>query len=162
PTKVSSKLPNDLQEKLTTFYENINQSRRNNNFDLSCIANLDETSIFLICVIPTGFIFIVQPLDVSINKPFKESLRNKWRIWMTAGNHKFTKKRNMKKPEHDLMYHWIMEAWSDISPETIIKSFKKCGISNALDGSENELIRRDKDNNEHIFVIFNNENENSE
>ncbi|CAG8613511.1 10234_t:CDS:2 [Dentiscutata erythropus] len=194
----------DLQEKLSAFYENINQSRRNNNFDLSCIANLDETSIFfnmvgaltldlcaesqrrsllildsfkehitdsvkneiqkantILGIIPRGLIYIVQPLDVSINKPFKNRLRDKWRVWIAVREHIFTKTGNIKKPEPDLMCHWIMEAWNDISPEIIVKSFKRYRISNALDSLENELIEKGEDNNEHV-VIFNNENENKE
>ncbi|CAG8679135.1 1358_t:CDS:1, partial [Dentiscutata heterogama] len=61
---------------------------------------------------------------------------------MAVGEYRFTKTRNIKKPEQDLMYHLIMEAWNDILPEIIIKSFKKCRISNALDDSKNELIGR--------------------
>ena len=33
-----------------------------------------------------------------------------------------------------------MEAWAS-TPEIIIKSFKKCGISNVLDGTEDGLIQ---------------------
>ncbi|CAG8828214.1 966_t:CDS:2, partial [Dentiscutata erythropus] len=47
----------------------------------------------------------VQPLDVSINKPFKDRLREKWNMRMNVGEYKFTKKGNMKKPEYDIMYN---------------------------------------------------------
>jgi len=33
-----------------------------------------------------------------------------------------------------------MEAWNSIPAEITVKSFGKCGISNALDGSENGSI----------------------
>lgn len=33
-------------------------------------------------VIPGGMTSMVQPLDVAINKPFKDRMRNKWQEWM--------------------------------------------------------------------------------
>jgi hypothetical protein len=35
---------------------------------------------------------------------------------------------------------WIKQSWSTVREDIIDKSFKKCGISNALDGSEDHLI----------------------
>ncbi|CAG8540360.1 23356_t:CDS:2, partial [Gigaspora margarita] len=41
------------------------------------------------------------------------------------------------------------EVWNDISAEIIIKLFKKCGISNKLDGTEDDLLYdSDKENSE--------------
>jgi hypothetical protein len=45
-TKVSQKLPKDLHEKLCSFHEYIHSLQNNNNFERSCIANMDETPIF--------------------------------------------------------------------------------------------------------------------
>lgn len=35
---------------------------------------------------------------------------------------------------------WILTAWGRISSESIVNGFKKCCISNALDGSENDIL----------------------
>jgi hypothetical protein len=35
-----------------------------------------------------------------------------------------------------ILLDMIVSAWADISPETVKKSFLRCGISNSLDGSE--------------------------
>ena len=41
-------------------------------------------------VIPGGLTSLVQPLDVSLNKPFKDRLREKWMTWMMSGEKTFT------------------------------------------------------------------------
>ena len=38
-----------------------------------------------IAVIPGGLSSIVQPLDVCLNKPFKDHFRSKWSEWMLEG-----------------------------------------------------------------------------
>ncbi|CAG8791929.1 7518_t:CDS:2, partial [Dentiscutata erythropus] len=99
-------------------------------------------------VIPGGLMSLVQVLDVSINKPFKDHLCERWRNWMANGEFQPTKGENFKKPTCNLMYQWIVEAWEDIPTKIIEKSFKKCGISNELDGSEDYLIHSEEKNDE--------------
>jgi hypothetical protein len=36
----------------------------------------------------------------------------------------------------------VTAAWKAIPDSIIVRSFKKCGISNALDGSEDDIIWR--------------------
>ena len=36
------------------------------------------------------------------------------------------------------MCEWVKRSWDDIRPEIIVKPIKKCGISNALDDTEND------------------------
>lgn len=38
---------------------------------------------------------------------------------------------------------WIADAWASIPEELVSRSFKKCGISNALDGSEDDFLWED-------------------
>jgi hypothetical protein len=35
---------------------------------------------------------------------------------------------------------WIITAWQYISPEVIVKGFKKCYISNAVDDTDGECL----------------------
>jgi len=93
-----------------------------------------------LAIIPGGLTSIVQPLDVCLNKPFKDRLRAKWNIWMSSGQFTYTKGGNLRKPEYNIICKWILEAWAEIPQEMIVKSFKKCGISNAMDGSEDDLF----------------------
>ena len=59
---------------------------------------------------------------------------------MSHGDFELNKGGNLKKPQYNLICKQILEVWKDIPSEMIIKSFKKCGISNALDGTEDDLL----------------------
>ena len=41
------------------------------------------------------------------------------------------------------MLRWIKRSWSEIPAEMVRKSFKTCGISNALDGTEDDEVYAD-------------------
>ncbi len=92
-------------------------------------------------VIPKACTSVMQPLDVSINKAFKTQLRLLWSMHM----HRKLQAKESTRPTKSLILSWIWTAWSAIHPNIIIKSFKKCGISNALDGSEEKLTSIDWD-----------------
>ena len=51
-----------------------------------------------------------------------------------------TKGGNQRAPPMTLYLDWVVDAWEGLSRELIEKSFKSCGITNALDGSEDDLI----------------------
>ena len=38
---------------------------------------------------------------------------------------------------------WVLAAWKAIPESIIVRSFKKCCISNALDGSEDDILWED-------------------
>ena len=40
---------------------------------------------------------------------------------------------------------WVKNSWQRFKSETIVKSLKKCGISNALDGSEDDILYEESD-----------------
>ena len=35
---------------------------------------------------------------------------------------------------------WVLEAWRDLPDEMVARSFKKCGISNSTDGTEDDML----------------------
>ena len=89
---------------------------------------------------------MLQPLDVSINKPMKAALCQKWNAWISGDDHSFTNTGKMRKPELPTICTWIVEAWQELDPEITIQSFKKCTISNALDRSEDNIVWQDNTN----------------
>ena len=41
------------------------------------------------------------------------------------------------------MTKWIHKAWQSIPTETVVNSFKKCGISNSMDSTEDDSLYSD-------------------
>jgi hypothetical protein len=45
-----------------------------------------------------------------------------------------------------MLVEWILTAWGRISSKSIVAGFKKCCISNALDGTEDYFLWQDVEN----------------
>ena len=95
-------------------------------------------------IIPGGLTSMCQPLDVSLNKPFKLGIKKRWSQWMETGEHTFTVTGRQRAPTIDVLCQWVKESWDEVKLEIVIKSFRKCGISNALDGTEDDDIFADE------------------
>ena len=46
----------------------------------------------------------------------------------------------IKKPSYSLVANWVKDSWDAIDPNMIKRSFKCCGISNNINGLEDDLI----------------------
>lgn len=84
--------------------------------------------------VPAGCTSLLQPADVFWNRPFKANLRRAWEVFMRKGEK--TPKGNLRKPSRQDALNFVSEAWAAVTTDTVVRSFKGCGISNALDGSE--------------------------
>lgn len=96
-------------------------------------------------VIPGGCTSKLQPCDVSWNKPLKDLFRDMYDQWVLEGQVELTRGGNRKQPDRIQILKWIKEAWSSITPELIRKSFRVTGISLEMDGSQDDLLFAEND-----------------
>lgn len=106
-------------------------------------------------IIPGGMTSKLQVLDVAVNKLFKDNLRKQYNAWLLGGDHPLTPTGKIKKPSIVTIAEWIKTSWEKIPSETIIKGFKRCCITNNLDGSEDDVLWQNE-------VIDSSRNENHE
>ena len=74
---------------------------------------------------------LVQPADVSWNKPFKALYTELYEAWLadpTRGSD-VTAAGNPRAPSRIKMVEWIKEAWAQIPLDVIKASFNACGIT---------------------------------
>jgi len=93
-------------------------------------------------LIPPWCTCLVQPLDVVFNAPFKCMVDDLATSHMQEHLDDYVHGNYSTKDRRVLLTKWIGEAWEKTcaDKEMVIIAFKKCGISVAIDSSEDEEI----------------------
>ena len=103
-------------------------------------AHLEKQTKSYMCLIPGGLTSQLQPADLSWNKPFKTAYRELYNEWMASGENRSLLVGILKLLTSFFVSSRVTTAWATVSSETIISSFKNCGISVETDVSEDAQI----------------------
>ena len=57
----------------------------------------------------------------------------------------YTPSGKKQAPSKEIVLRWIDRAWREIPVDLITRSFKSCGINNALDGTEDDAVWDDEE-----------------
>ena len=85
---------------------------------------LQNKSILLIIVLP-GCTSRVQPLDVSMNKPFEHAVREQFEKHLSENLHLYTENKLPVSERRALTTKWVAEGWEKVSRNKEI--IKRCG-----------------------------------
>ena len=70
--------------------------------------------------------------------------------WMMSGEKTFTPGGQLRAASLVTVCQWVKESWQELSKEMVERSFKKCGISNALDGTEDDLVWEEEEDSSQV------------
>jgi transposase-like protein len=97
-------------------------------------------------IIPGGYTGKLQPMDVGINKPFKNYICNNYIDWMKDNGH--------AKPTREIVATWISNAWEKLTQTICTNSFRGAGYlgeirsRNVAENFDGEDDNNDGDNND--------------
>ena len=104
-------------------------------------AELERINAFP-AIIPGGCTSKAQPLDVVINKPYKDKIRKLWTLFMQDRQAQAKDRLSLVGPSRQDVTGWMEGAQNALQQTAYIsKSFKVTGISTALGGAEDHMIR---------------------
>jgi len=72
-------------------------------------------------------------------------MHEEWTKWIETPTHHVTLAGRLIRPSISDVCEWVKNSWQRVKSETIVKSLKKCGISNALDGSGDDILYEEID-----------------
>ena len=72
-------------------------------------------------------------------------MHEEWAKWTEAPTHHVTPAGRVKQPSISNVCEWVKNSWQRVESETIVKSFKRGGINNAQNVSEDDILYEESD-----------------
>lgn len=83
---------------------------------------------------------VLRPLNKCIDKLFKTKVRPEYQASMVKGPCTYMAPRKKQLSTKERVSQCVNKVCQEIPATLIVNSFKSCGISNALDATQNEAI----------------------
>ena len=87
-------------------------------------------------VIPGGLTKKLQPIDISVNRSFKNHVFEEWEKWMSEGIHTFSETGKMRRATHVEGCNWVIQVWKEVKVTVIMNGFRKAGITSVPGAGE--------------------------
>ena len=99
------------------------------------IEALKKDANTIVIFIPGGLTPLVQPLDRMLNKQMKRRLRGMYTKYIASAPSD-SKTGKLTPPGRGVVFTWCKDAWASITLEMVKTCIKICGVTLALDSSE--------------------------
>ena len=77
-------------------------------------------------IIPAGYTSKLQPMDVGVNKPFKDRMRNSFIGWIIE----IKRQQNTKeRPRRTIVSEWIDTSWNHLHKNIFVNAFYGSGFA---------------------------------
>jgi DDE superfamily endonuclease len=97
-------------------------------------------------LIPGGYTSKLQPMDVGINKPFKNFIRAEFHDWLVVNRNRKT------RPSRQEVSWWVREAWNNVSDSVVRNSFRGAGLVVACSAAVDDELEEISDDTEACSV----------
>lgn len=84
-----------------------------------------------LAIIPGGLTPVLQPLDVALNKPFKDRVAALYKDWMDQDDKPQTPTGRVRRAPLSTVAQWVSDAWYGLPDSMVREAFVKCAITTA-------------------------------
>ena len=68
----------------------------------------------------SGMTPLLQFLDVHINKPFKDQLKDQYEVWIDEGKKEYTATGKRKHASYEEIVEWVNTTWKVVATDEVI------------------------------------------
>jgi hypothetical protein len=95
-------------------------------------------------IIPSGYTSKLQPMDVGVNKQFKDINRKHYIFWL--------KDNRGSKPKRETVSEWMEKVWDEIPQEQFVKAFKSSGFGYEPANNDNTIFNDNNDDDNFDYL----------